>query len=87
MSDKTTSTTLPVLRAIPTFFASDQTSFSSRKDATVHQLGLEIRSLLIDEGFQDNGDLKKIALTLAKKQSKFKNTWDKLGRAHRMVVA
>ena len=84
---KTTQTTLPVLRAVPTFYTSDRTAFTHRKDATIYELGLEFRKLLLDEGFQDNGELKKICLTLAKKKQKFQNTWDKLGRAHRMVNA
>jgi hypothetical protein len=79
------STSLPTLRSIPTYYTEDRTAFTSRKDATVHQLGLEFRKILINEGFQDNGELKNICLTLAKKQIKFKNTWDKLGRAHRMA--
>lgn len=77
-------TTLPVLRAVPTFYTKDNTAYTDRKGATIHELGLQIREALLPH-FRDDGDLKKICLHLARNHSNFKNIYDKLGRAHRMA--
>ena len=77
-------TTLPVIRSVPMFNTSDNTPFTSRKDATIHELGLQLRELLLPH-FRDDGELKRICLKLAKNHSNYKNIFDKLGRAHRMA--
>lgn len=77
-------TTLPVIRSVPMFNTSDNTPFSSRKDATIHELGLQLRELLLPH-FRDDGELKKICMKLAKNHSNFKTIYTKLDRAQRMA--
>ena len=80
-----TTTSLPILRSVPTYYTDDRNAFTSRKDATIHQLGLELRKILIESGYVDNGELKKLALDIAKKPNTFKNVFEKIRRAHRMA--
>ena len=52
---------------------SDSTMFpgEQRKDAQRHEAGLDILKILMNEGFTNSGELKKISLTIAKKFDTF----------------
>jgi len=84
MSKAASQTTLPVLKSVPTFFTSDRQNFTDKKSATIHELGLQIRSLLIEQGMTDHGEVKQISLEIAKKFDKFKPVFNKLQRAQQM---
>jgi hypothetical protein len=77
-------TTLPVIRSTPTYITSDNVPFTNKKDATIHELGLQLREALLPH-FQDNGELKRICLKIAKNHPTYKVIFEKIGRAHRMT--
>lgn len=66
------------------FKTSDMQTHGTRKEAEIHQLGLEIRSQLLELGFKDEGNLKQISLALAKNSDKLSKT---LSAARRKIAA
>lgn len=64
--------------------ANDGVNFDTAKDAQIHNLGLTMRTALMEQGFRDDGLLKQICLTLAKKHGTFKPIYTALNNAQAM---
>lgn len=75
---------LPKIRTESVFKATDNSHHSSRKDAQLHECGLEIRRVLIDQGFPDNdGKVKAMAMQIAKNYPAFAGVLDAIRRVRR----
>lgn len=80
-----TTVKMPVLKAETVFRSSDNVSFSTRKDATIHEIGLNLRRALIENGFPDHdGKIKQICMELVKKNVRYKPVFDLLKNANAM---
>jgi hypothetical protein len=73
------------LKSKTVFSTSDNQSFDTRKDATIHEIALHLRRSLIENGIHDqNGTVKTICMELIKKHSKYKNVFKALQNASAM---
>lgn len=73
---------LPVLSRVSKYEARDGTTFESRKDATVHQTGLDLMKQFMTMGFQNNGELKRFCIAFAKNYPQIRDSVDVCRRAH-----
>jgi hypothetical protein len=83
----TTATASPSfnLKAKTVFTASDNQTFDTRKDATIHEIGLHLRRALIENGIHDQtGTVKAICMELVKKFPKYKGYFKAIQNANAM---
>lgn len=73
----------PKVTVTRSFTTTDQTVFADRYDAEKHQSGLALMNMLMAEGFENRGELKKICTTITSKFPKFAGLFDSVRRTHR----
>ena len=73
------------LKAKTVFTASDNQSFDTRKDATIHEIALNLRRSLIENGIHDHtGLVKTVCMELVKKFPKYKGCFKAIQNANAM---
>jgi hypothetical protein len=72
-------------RAKSVYQAADNTTFDKRKDAVIHDTGIELRKAFHDAGFPDQtGSIKAMCLCMAKNYTKFRPVLDRIRRANQL---
>lgn len=78
---------LPQIKSRQTFRSSDNQNHDTRREATVHELGIHLMNKIQEEtGFRNDGQLKAVCLHLSKGflEKGYREMFQDIGTAHRL---